>query len=105
MASQVPSMNGVDRLLDVVAARGVGRADLAVSSTGPESRREQRQDQNLPATSATVQHAAMGETLVEGEADSSLPAGSLWLVATPIGNLADLSARAVDVLRRADRES
>jgi hypothetical protein len=44
----------------------------------------------------------MGETLVEGEADSSLPAGSLWLVATPIGNLRDLSARAVDVLRRAE---
>ena len=49
-----------------------------------------------------MQHAAMGETLVEGEADSSLPAGSLWLVATPIGNLRDLSARAVDILRRAE---
>ena len=28
--------------------------------------------------------------------------GVLWVVATPIGNLADLSARAIDVLRHAD---
>jgi 16S rRNA (cytidine1402-2'-O)-methyltransferase len=36
------------------------------------------------------------------ESDSSLPPGSLWLVATPIGNLRDLSPRATDVLRAAD---
>ena len=43
----------------------------------------------------------MSETLEE-EPDSSLPAGSLWLVATPIGNLRDLSGRALDVLRDAE---
>jgi 16S rRNA (cytidine1402-2'-O)-methyltransferase len=39
---------------------------------------------------------------LDGERDSSLQAGSLWLVATPIGNLADLSARARDVLHTAE---
>ena len=29
-------------------------------------------------------------------------AGKLWLVATPIGNLGDISARALEVLRAAD---
>lgn len=36
------------------------------------------------------------------ETDQPLPPG-LYVVATPIGNLADLSPRAVDTLRRADR--
>ncbi len=29
--------------------------------------------------------------------------GTLWVVATPIGNLADLSARAIETLRTCDR--
>ncbi len=33
---------------------------------------------------------------------SSLPAGGLWVVATPIGNLGDLSPRAVQTLRDVD---
>jgi 16S rRNA (cytidine1402-2'-O)-methyltransferase len=55
----------------------------------------------LPATSASVQHAAMSEAL-DDEHDSSLQPGSLWLVATPIGNLGDLSARARDVLHEVE---
>lgn len=34
--------------------------------------------------------------------ETSRPAGTLHVVATPIGNLADLSARAIDVLRAVD---
>jgi len=38
----------------------------------------------------------------EGDSPGSGGGGVLWVVATPIGNLRDLSERAIDVLRQAD---
>src|SRR4051794_37518730 len=42
------------------------------------------------------------ELIREGSVTERLPPG-LYIVATPIGNLGDLSGRAADVLRRSDR--
>jgi 16S rRNA (cytidine1402-2'-O)-methyltransferase len=55
----------------------------------------------LSQISSLLQRAAIGCHVLEPMNDQPLPPG-LHIVATPIGNLGDLSPRATDTLRRAD---
>jgi hypothetical protein len=65
--------------------------------------RSAAKEPTLPAIQTSVQHGGMGQRpMTEPDSNVRSGPGTLWLVSTPIGNLADLPPRAVDVLRDAD---